>query len=49
MEKEDAQTLIKRIDQVLKNGVIDEQEFREFELLMLESLRVILSILSKQK
>jgi hypothetical protein len=49
MAKENVQSLIKRIDQVLKDGVIDEQEFREFEFLILESLRVILDILSNEK
>ncbi|MFX1563013.1 MAG: hypothetical protein ACFFDP_06870 [Promethearchaeota archaeon] len=49
MAKEDVQTLIKRLDQVLEDGVIDEQEFREFEFLMLESLRFILKILTEKK
>jgi len=49
MAKVDIQTLIKRIDQVLEDGVIDEQEFREFEFLILESLGFILKILTEKE
>jgi hypothetical protein len=46
--KEDLHKLIGRIDQVLEDGVVEEEEFREFEVLILESLRAILRILSKE-
>ena len=46
--KEKLQDLIKRIDHLLKDGVLDEQEFRDFEILILESLRAILQILSER-
>jgi hypothetical protein len=45
--KQELKGLIGRIDQVLTDGVVDEEEFREFEVLILESLRVILQILAK--
>ncbi len=45
--KEELQGLIGRIDQVLTDGVVEEGEFREFEVLILESLRAILKILAK--
>jgi hypothetical protein len=47
--KEELQTLIKRIDHVLADGTIGAHEFREFEILILESLRTILRILQEQK
>ncbi len=40
--------LIARIDRVLNDEVLDNSEFQEFEKLILESLRAILSILSQQ-
>ena len=45
--KQELQGLIGRIDQVLTDGVVEEGEFREFEVLILESLRAILKILGK--
>lgn len=45
--KQELQGLIGRINQLLSDGVVDEEEFREFEVLILESLRAILKILVK--
>lgn len=46
--KQELQNLIGRIDQVLADGVVEEEEFREFEVLILESLRAILRLLIKK-
>ncbi|MFX1476212.1 MAG: hypothetical protein ACFFCO_12140 [Promethearchaeota archaeon] len=45
--KQELRDLIGRIDQVLADGVVEEEEFREFEVLILESLRAILKALAK--
>ena len=46
--KEDIQSLINRIDKVLQDGILDDKEFLEFEMLILESLRLILKYLSSK-
>lgn len=46
--KEDIKRLIKRIDKILQDGLLDDKEFQEFEILLLESLRLILKTLSKE-
>jgi hypothetical protein len=40
--------LIARIDRVLSDEILDDSEFQEFEKLILESLRAIMSILSEK-